>query len=129
MIARIWIGETRKAQSDAYLDYLKKTGVRGCRGTAGNRGVWILRRLKGDRAEFTFVSLWDSLAAIRKFAGPDAGRAVYYPEDRAFLLEMRPGVEHYEVVHAPEDPGAPIAAGRGARSRRPAAQPKRASSS
>jgi heme-degrading monooxygenase HmoA len=104
VIARVWLGETRAADADAYLRYLRETGVAGCRGTPGNRGVFILRRVRDGRAEFVFVSLWDSFDAIRAFAGPEAGRAVYYPEDRAYLLELRPGVEHFEVVEAPAGP-------------------------
>jgi hypothetical protein len=42
--------------------------------------------------------LWDSLDAIRAFAGPDVERAKYYPEDEAFLLELEPTVMHYEVL-------------------------------
>jgi hypothetical protein len=45
-----------------------------------------------------FTSRWDSWDAIRAFAGPDPERAVYYPEDRAFLLELDPHVRHFEVL-------------------------------
>jgi hypothetical protein len=51
-----------------------------------------------DRADFVFVSLWDSWEAIRRFAGDTPERAVYYPEDSAFLLALEPNVEHYEVM-------------------------------
>ena len=59
------------------------------------------RRVQSDRAEFTFISLWDSLDAIRVFAGDDYEKAHYYPEDRGFLLELEPFVLHYDVVSAP----------------------------
>jgi hypothetical protein len=39
MIARIWHGVTAAAQSDAYLDYLRVTGVPDYRATEGNLGV------------------------------------------------------------------------------------------
>ncbi len=58
----------------------------------------ILRRIAEDRAYFVFTSHWDSWDSIRRFAGPEPERAVYYPEDREFLLAMDPGVEHFEVV-------------------------------
>jgi len=54
------------------------------------------------RAEFLFVSLWESVDAICKFAGPDIERAVYYPEDKEFLLELEPNVTHYEVLVHPQ---------------------------
>lgn len=104
MIARFWRGVTAASKSDEYLDYLTRTGVEDCRSTEGNRGVYVLRRVSDGQAEFLFVSLWESLDAIRRFAGPDIERAVYYPEDREFLLELEPTVSHYEVFVAPEAP-------------------------
>jgi heme-degrading monooxygenase HmoA len=101
MIARVWIGATPEKMSNRYLEYLEKTGVKGCRTTPGNRGVYVLRRVGGGRAEFLFISLWKSLEAIEAFAGSEIDRAVYYPEDRDFLLEMSPDVQHYEVAVAP----------------------------
>lgn len=100
LIARIWHGVTAAARADAYTAYLQRTGVPDCRATAGNRGVYVLRRVQGDRAEFTFISLWESVAAIRRFAGADYEKARYYPEDKDFLLELEPFVEHYDVVAA-----------------------------
>ena len=98
LIARIWHGVTEAARADEYAHYLERTGARECRATPGNRGVYVLRRIKQDRAEFTFISLWDSLEAIRRFAGEDYEKARYYPEDREFLLELEPFVEHYDIV-------------------------------
>jgi heme-degrading monooxygenase HmoA len=98
LIARIWHGVTDSARADEYAAYLERTGARECRGTPGNRGVYVLRRIKQDRAEFRFISLWDSLEAIRRFAGEDYEKARYYPEDRDFLVELEPFVDHYEVI-------------------------------
>jgi heme-degrading monooxygenase HmoA len=39
------------------------------RADPGNRGAWMLRRDQGDRTEFLTLSLWDSVDAIRAFAG------------------------------------------------------------
>ncbi len=104
MIAREWRGRTPEAKSGDYLAYLRETGVRACLATSGNRGVFVLRRIEDGEAEFLFLSLWDSLEAIRAFAGPDLDRAVYYPKDAEYLLEMEPGVSHYEVLVRPETP-------------------------
>jgi heme-degrading monooxygenase HmoA len=98
MIARAWRGRTPVAKSSAYADYLNRTGVRDCRATEGNRGVTLLRRRNGDTAEFLFISFWESEEAIRRFAGDDWEKAVYYPQDEAFLLELEPTVAHYEVI-------------------------------
>jgi heme-degrading monooxygenase HmoA len=98
LIARVWHGATDAARGDEYADYLERTGARECRATPGNRGVFVLRRIKHDRAEFTFISLWESIDAIRRFAGDDYEKAHYYPEDRDFLIELEPFVEHYDVL-------------------------------
>jgi hypothetical protein len=50
----------------------------------------------------SFSSRSQSLEAIRAFAGEDISRAKYYPQDRDFLLEFEPTVEHYELYAAPE---------------------------
>jgi heme-degrading monooxygenase HmoA len=98
MIARVWRGITSEAQADEYLDYLTATGVKECRAVAGNRGVRVLRRVGDGQAEFLFISLWDSLDAVRAFAGPDVEKAVYYPEDAEYLVELELAVRHYEVA-------------------------------
>ena len=101
MIARAWHGETPAEKADAYGAYLLATGVTDCRATPGNRGVQVLRRVSGERAEFLFISFWESVDAIRAFAGDDVEQARYYPEDRAFLIALEPRVVHYEVVAGP----------------------------
>lgn len=98
MIARMWHGATRAEHSDEYLGYLHETGIPGYRAVEGNRGVQILRRIEGDVAHFLLISYWDSLDAIRRFAGEDVLKALYYPRDREFLLELEPNVVHYEVA-------------------------------
>ena len=102
MIARTWHGITQSAKADAYLEILNRTGVPEYRGTAGNLGVYVLRRIEGDRAHFLLISLWEDRAAIERFAGSQIEKAVYYPEDREFLLEFEPTVTHYEVLVKPD---------------------------
>jgi heme-degrading monooxygenase HmoA len=102
MIARIWKGVTPESKADRYLEYLMTTGVKELRATEGNRGVYVLRRIDHGQAEFTFISLWESWEAIRRFAGDDVERAVYYPEDKDYLLSLDPKVMHYEVLVAPD---------------------------
>jgi heme-degrading monooxygenase HmoA len=98
MIARTWRGVTSTDDAPAYLAYLHRTGLAEYRQTEGNLGVLALRRVVKDRAEFLLVSLWDSADAIRRFAGDDIERAVFYPEDERFLVDRDDHVSHYEVV-------------------------------
>jgi heme-degrading monooxygenase HmoA len=98
MIARTWRGATKAEDAEAYLDYLHQTGFAGFRKTPGNRGALGLRRIVHDRAEFLVISLWDSEEAVRRFAGQDIEKAVFYPEDDRFLVDRDDYVSHYEVV-------------------------------
>ncbi len=101
MIARIWKGRTLASKADRYMEYMTDTGVKDLLATEGNQGVYVLRRIDGDQAEFIFISLWESFDAIRRFAGEEIDRAVYYPEDKDNLLALDPKVTHYEVLVAP----------------------------
>lgn len=98
MIARIWRGATKAEDGDAYLDYLHRTGFAEYRATPGNRGVLGLRRMENDRAEFLLLTLWESEEAIRRFAGDEIEKAVFYPEDERFLVEREERVSHFEVA-------------------------------
>ncbi len=101
MIARIWHGVTPASKAVEYYDYLNRTGIPGYRATAGNEGVFVLRRTEEEVAHFLLISLWGSLDAIRQFAGAEIEKAKYYPEDEKYLLELEPRVQHYEVLTKP----------------------------
>ena len=98
MIARIWRGATKADDADAYFDYVHQTGLTQYRATPGNRGVLALRRVVDGRAELFLLTLWESEEAIRRFAGDDIGRAVFYPEDERYLIDKDDRVSHYDVV-------------------------------
>jgi heme-degrading monooxygenase HmoA len=98
MLARIWHGVTHADKAEEYFEFLKKTGVTDYQSVAGNQGVTVLRRIEGDRAHFLILTLWDSMDAIRRFAGSDVDKAKYYPEDERFLLEFEEKVVHYTVL-------------------------------
>jgi heme-degrading monooxygenase HmoA len=100
MIARIWRGAVRRGDADRYAEYMRGTGVKEYAETAGNRGVLMLRRNESDRSEFVMVTLWESWDAVRAFAGDEVERAVFYPEDEAFLVERDLTATHYEVLEA-----------------------------
>ena len=69
--------------------------------TPGNRGVYLLRRDSEGLARFTIVSLWDSMDAVRAFAGDEPERSVYYPEDDDYLVgERETTVQHFRVPWA-----------------------------
>ena len=98
MIARIWHGRTKESDADAYNEYQHKTGVTNYRKVDGYRGVCVLKSVDGGIADFLLISFWDSLDAVKGFAGEQFDRAVYYHEDEKYLLEFESHVRHYEVL-------------------------------
>jgi len=98
MIARIWRGATAADRAQEYLEYLKQTGVADYTATPGNHGVQILLRTEGDRTDFTILSYWESMDAIKAFAGDDPEVSRYYPEDDDYLIDRQPNVEHHQVA-------------------------------
>ena len=100
MIARTWRGAVRKQDGDAYAAYMDETGIAGYVATPGNRGAWMLRRDVGELTEFVMFTLWDSLDAVKAFAGEDYETAVFYPEDDQYLVERDLQCHHWEVVRS-----------------------------
>jgi heme-degrading monooxygenase HmoA len=115
LIARIWRGAVAQADGDAYAEYMEKTGVAGYANTPGNQGVWMLRRNVEGKTEFVMFTLWESMEAIVRFAGPQPAVAVFYPEDDRFLVEREAVVSHFEVAtHLTPDTPATVQAPRNA---------------
>ena len=100
MIARVWRGWVATGKVADYAAYIERTGLSAYRETPGNLGAQMWSRDLGDgRSEVTTLSWWDSLESIRGFAGDDISRAVFYPEDDAFLLDRETTVTHHDVTH------------------------------
>ena len=60
MIARVSRGSTRAEDATAHAEHMGGTGGRALADTPGSRGVYMLRRVVGDTAEFVMLSLWES---------------------------------------------------------------------
>lgn len=98
MIARIWFGRTDANDVEPYTRYVRDTGVTAQRATPGNLESLLLTRVDGRFAHFIVLSLWESEEAIRAFSGPEIDRAVYFPEDERYLLELPERLQHYRVA-------------------------------
>ena len=103
MVARTWWGATRPDDAAEYLDYLRETGLAEYARIPGHRRTFTLRRIDQERAEFLIITLWDSMDAVRQFAGEDPERAVFYPEDDRYLVARDDHVRHYEVLDIQPD--------------------------
>lgn len=98
MIVRMWHGRVPTEKAGRYREFLNRRAIPDYRSVPGNVSVHVLERAEGDVTHFVTMTIWESLDAIRGFAGADVEVAKYYPEDRDFLLEFEPNVVHYEVV-------------------------------
>jgi len=100
VISRIWHGWTTHANAHRYEELLRTeifTGI-AAREISGFRGIDLLRRDLGEQVEFVTVMWFDSLDAVRAFAGTDYERAVVPPEARALLARFDERSVHYDVV-------------------------------
>lgn len=98
-IQRIWHGWTTPANADIYERLLREeifVGI-GDRAIPGFSGIELLRRDTGDEVEFVTIMRFDSLDAVRLFAGEDYERSVVPPEARAVLTRYDDRSRHYQV--------------------------------
>ena len=97
MIARHWRGWTKVQDADAYENLLKRSVFPALQRIDGYRGGYILRNDGPQEVEFVVVNLFDSLDAVKSFAGPSYSTPVFEPEAKALLCRIDPVAVHYEV--------------------------------
>jgi len=99
MISRIWHGYTTPSNADAYESLLKSeifTGLQN-RQIVGYKGIQLFRRSLAAEIELITIMWFDSLDAVRAFAGEDYEAAVVPPKARALLSRFDERSQHYEV--------------------------------
>jgi heme-degrading monooxygenase HmoA len=105
LIVRVWRGYAAVTESQAYPKYLLHSLRPQLEQLTGFRGLYLLRRRQADEIEFLVLTLWDSMDAVRAFAGEQPEVAVVEPAARAALVRFDETVNHYEVLAAPDDAG------------------------
>lgn len=102
MISRIWHGWTSHENAEAY-ETLLKTEIFpriAAKEVEGYRGIQLLRRAHSDEVEFVTVMWFESLEAVKAFAGEDHERSYVPAEARAVLQRFDRASQHYEVREA-----------------------------
>jgi len=99
MIVRIWRGQAVGANAEAYARHATETVFPTLAPMRGHAGAYLLRREAAGRTEFLAVTLWESVDAIRAFAGEDVETAIVEPAARAMLTEFDDFARHYELSH------------------------------
>ena len=107
MIARLWHGWTLPENADSYERLLKSEVLPAIGKMQGCRGFYLFRQDSAEEAAFVTLLFFESLEAVRKFAGPDYETAVVPPEARKLLCRFDARSEHYQVLAAPIMPGLP----------------------
>ena len=98
MISRLWHGWTTREKADAYEKLLRSEVLPGIHRVKGFNGAHLLRRDGKQEVEFVTLTMFDSLDAVKEFAGEDYEVAVVPPEARKLLARFDERSAHYETV-------------------------------
>jgi heme-degrading monooxygenase HmoA len=98
MIARVWSARTTAAHAPAYVEHLRTQVLPALRRVEGYGGATLLERAAPEGVEIIVLTFWQSLDAIRGFAGADLEGAVVAEEAAALLTQFDRRVRHYEVA-------------------------------
>jgi heme-degrading monooxygenase HmoA len=99
MIIRTWHGRAASAADAlAYEQHFRGNVLPELRTIPGFRGALLTRQDREDGVQFFVLTKWQSLDAIRAFAGDDVDRAVVEPEAVTVLASFDQTVHHYDVV-------------------------------
>lgn len=97
MVARVWHGRTPADKAAEYREYLFDAGVRKIATLPGNRGVQMMVSNTADQGEFMVISYWDSIDAIKGYAGADYTKVHDLPRDKDFLIDKETLVRHFAL--------------------------------
>jgi heme-degrading monooxygenase HmoA len=105
LISRHWKGVSRRDQAEAYVAHLRDETFPALRAIPGFVRASILRREVAAGTEFQVVTVWESLEAIRAFAGPDVEAAVVPEAVQRMMVAFEARASHYEVAHETDQAG------------------------
>ena len=97
MITRLWRGWTALEDAQAYADFLLGSLFPSMLQIDGFVDADVLRRREGDEVAFVTLARFDSLDAIRAFAGDDYEVPVLEPEALALLSRYDERATHFET--------------------------------
>lgn len=98
MIARLWHGWTKRENADAYTQLLREKILPGIELVQGYEGAHVLRRDTGEEVEFITITFFQTMDAVRAFAGDDYELAVVSEQAKKLLAHYDARSVHYEVA-------------------------------
>lgn len=100
MIVRTWHGRTKLVDAAAYEIFMKERAAPDYASVDGLKRLFFTRRDEGEIVHFLLITVWESMDAVKAFAGDDPSRAKYYPEDDQYLLEKEDCSLNHQVFFA-----------------------------
>jgi heme-degrading monooxygenase HmoA len=104
VIVRLWHGWTRPEDAEAYEEYVLGKVFPSMREIDGFIDAELVRRAEPDETAYVALTRFESLEAVRRFAGEDYERAVVEPEGRRLLTRFDERSTHYEIVERSSPP-------------------------
>jgi len=103
MIARIWHGWTKRTDAKTYENMLRDKIFPSIasRKIEGYRGAELFIREDDNETEFVTLLRFDSMDAVKEFAGADETKPVIFPRVEKLLTRMEPA-RHYRIAIARE---------------------------
>lgn len=98
MIARVWKCRAESGKVRDYIEHFEQSVFPELSQITGYQGATILRRDLDDGVELTVITFWESMDAIRRFAGEQVEVAVVAPAAQAVLRSFDTTVTHYDVL-------------------------------
>ena len=98
MIVRHWKGTTHKSKAQIYIRHLEQDTFQILNQIEGFIDAKAIRKDRNHEVEFLVISSWESMDAIKQFAGEDPNTAVVPDKAKEMLLSFDDHVNHYEVV-------------------------------
>jgi hypothetical protein len=97
MITRLWRGWTTIESADAYERFLESELFPSMRDIAGFLGADLLRRTERDEVAFVTLTRFESLDAVRAFAGEHYETPVLEPQALALLSRYDEKALHFDT--------------------------------
>jgi len=97
MISRHWKGIAKPDEAENYINHLVSVIFPKLSTIPGFISASILQRAVDEGIEFLIITVWESIEAIREFAGENPDAAVVPPEVQTMMIEYEKVACHYEV--------------------------------
>jgi len=101
-ILRMWRARSTVEKAGQYAQHATAKVFPKLRAIPGHRGAYLLRRPDAGAVQLVVLTLWESMDAVREFAGEQPDKAVVEREARAVLTSFDESVTHFQVVHGME---------------------------